>query len=261
MTGAMIRLLVILTVLLGLATPAASETSIRLAQGARGETAVGRIITPKGPICTGVLIGPYTVLTAAHCLTTRAGDGYFSPGLIHFALYPPQGGQLYAKSAETHINPAYTLPVGTHPDQLRQDWAVLVLEDPLGETVRPATLLTAAQFGQAEGWPLKVVAYGMARTLRPTVHAQTCRLLERDSDLIRHSCRVQPGSSGSVLLATHQGETFAAAVNVAARLTGAGQTSAALLPDSVAELSALKPQSPDRFVSPFERSGSASWNR
>ncbi len=223
---------------------------------------VGRIITPRGPVCTGVLIGEYTVLTAAHCLVNRAGDGYFSPGLIHFALYPESGDQLYAIGADHTVNPAYPLPVGTAADQLAEDWAVLVLTEPLGRDITPATVVTEADWKAGDRWALEVIAFGRARALRPTVNAQSCRLLDRDSALIRHSCVVEPGSSGSVLIGTRDGRRHAVAVNVAVRRGADARTTAALLPGKIAGLAALVPDAPARaFESPFRGTDPGPWNR
>ncbi len=220
---------------------------------------VGRIITPRGPVCTGVLVGEQAVLTAAHCLVTRAGDGYFSAPLIHFALYPAPGQQLYAKAVEHHVSPAYRLPVGTDPDQLRADWAVVWLDEPLGRQIAPAPVVTAATPGNPEAFALEVVAFGRARTLRPTINASACRLLGTDPGLLHHSCMVEPGSSGSVLLGRRDGQVHALAVNVAIRRGTGARTTAALLPPTIAALAARIPNTPDQWESPFSRTGEASW--
>lgn len=223
---------------------------------------VGRVITPKGPLCTGVLIGRYTVLTAAHCLVTRAGDGYFSAALIHFALYPPGDDQLYAKSVSRHVAPDYPLPVSTAPESLSHDWAVLVLDAPLGDQVAPARVTTKADWAAAPGnWRLSVVAFGRARTLRPTIRHGSCRLLDQSADLLFHDCVVEPGSSGSVLLGLRDGVVHALAVNVAVRRGAAPRTSATLLPEGVRPLAVREPAETSAWESPFSNKGQkASWN-
>ncbi len=258
----------ILTLNLCLTSPVQAQAADRSATGS--SVPVGRIITDRGPVCTGVLIGRYAVLTAAHCLVTRAGDGFFSPGLIHFALYPDDGAQLYATGAARHVAPSYPLPVSTDRRSLANDWAVLVLSEPLGDTVKPARLVTAWD-GKASGWRLGVVAFGRARALRPTIRVTACALLAPDTgagqpSLIHHDCPVEPGSSGSVLLGWRDGAIHALAVNVAVRRGAAPRTTATLVPPSVQALAGLAPRlpsfAPGTWRSPFEdRAGPAPWAR
>jgi protease YdgD len=48
--------------------------------------AIGRLQTEVGEQRTGALIGPRTVLTAAHCLASPTSLHYVQPGSIHFLL-------------------------------------------------------------------------------------------------------------------------------------------------------------------------------
>ncbi len=231
---------------------------------------VGRVITPKGPVCTGVLIGPAAVLTAAHCLTTRAGDGYFSASLVHFGLVIEDGEQLYAKATQLHVAPDYPLPVSTDPASLSHDWAVMVIDTPLGEQVPPAPILAAADWTGSsrttdpQDWTLSVIAFGRARAMRPTIAGHGCRVLERRPPLFVHDCVVEPGSSGSVLLAVRGTELRALAVNVAVRRGTTSSTTATLPPAKAIGLAGARPPrgslSGQKWESPFDSKGTARWD-
>lgn len=109
--------------------------------------AVGAIVDNGGPFCTGTVVAPRVVVTAAHCL-----EGVTSPNQIGFALGPnafrPQ--KVILVSAAT-VHPQYDAR------NIRNDIAVLRLASDAGVT--PVPIATKAP---VVGQSLVFVGYGMS---------------------------------------------------------------------------------------------------
>jgi len=241
----MIRRLIIMSFLLCLPAAHAEEAP---------ELPVLRVMTPNGPSCTGALIGPSTVLTAAHCLINRAGDGLHPVDLVQVAHYDQETEtQTFAKAIALVPSPEYPLSGGMEDAVLAQDWALIHLDRRLE--------LTPAALGLEDGAlpALSVAAYGRAGSLRTTVHGEGCRVVAQTARLIRHDCLVERGSSGSVLMSRSAAGVIVHGVNVAIRYRmdnegrRRGTTTAVRPVPEIAELLAEAPEPPEPWRSPFDR--------
>jgi protease YdgD len=155
--------------------------------------AVGEVETEAGNRCTGTLVGPRTVLTAAHCLVTEDAAALVPPRDIAFRI----GGRT-ARGVALRSGPGFDT---RREDPWRSDWALVTLDLPLGE----GRALRVAREPPREGLALALPGW---QHDRPGVLLADlgCRVVifgtfGAQGMLVGHNCAGTLGSSGAPLIA------------------------------------------------------------
>jgi len=166
--------------------------------------AVGRINVGKTGFCTGTLIGPDLVLTAAHCLFNsdtgeRAGDA-----TIEFLAGWRDGrAAAYRAAKRSTIHADYVYKGREDADNAALDLALIQLDQPIRHpSIRPFEISRTVRSGQE----VQVVSYAKTRSDAPSLQ-EVCRVLTADVGVYVTSCEVDFGASGAPVFVMEDGKT------------------------------------------------------
>ena len=194
----MLRPLARLALLALLATPLAAEDSrlerLDAGDAARAWEAVGRLELAGRGFCTGALVAPDLVLTAAHCLHDRATGARIDPARIEFKAGWRNGrAAAYRSVRRAVLHPDYRFDGEVTSDRVRNDVALLELHHPIRNTrVTPFETDSRPRKGQRIG----VVSYAQGRAEAPSLQ-QECNVMARQEGVLIMSCDVDFGASGA----------------------------------------------------------------
>ncbi|MFW8633564.1 trypsin-like serine peptidase [Cribrihabitans pelagius] len=185
-----------LAALLPLAATAENSRLQRLdtTDAGRQWEAVGRLDVNGAGYCTGALIAPDLVLTAAHCLfDSRSGDP-IEPQTIEFLAGWRNGrASAYRSVRRAVVHPAYNFGGEISTGRVRNDIALLQLQRPIrNTTVVPFATDTRPRKGARIG----VVSYAHDRSEAPSLQ-EVCNVVARQQGVLVMSCDVDFGSSGA----------------------------------------------------------------
>lgn len=183
-------------------TANADSSSWRGVENIAGWEAVGRLTISGKTMCTGALVAPDLVLTAAHCLYNPVTGSKVRPDRITFQA-GLQNGRAKAERA--------VVSASAHPDyrhrtkgaaQVGHDLALLRLSSPIGaQEVVPLAFEGRPEKGDI----LSVIAYTVGNRHDPQM-AYPCQVVARKKATLVMNCEVDFGASGAPVFALQNGQ-------------------------------------------------------
>jgi V8-like Glu-specific endopeptidase len=222
---------------------------------AKAWEAVGRLNIDGKGFCTGALIAPKLVLTAAHCMFDTDTGEQIEKGHIEFLAGWRNGrAGAYRNVARVVVHPDYVFDEALSSERVRNDLALLELDQAIRNTsIKPFKTAARPRKGDRVG----VVSYARDRSEAPSLQ-EVCSVLARQDGVLVTSCSVDFGSSGAPIFVVENGDAqIVSVVSAKAEVRGEEVSLGTALGQPLAELQAelvagravyLGSKSPERRV-------------
>ncbi len=184
-----------------------------------GEASVGRLMMNGNAMCTGALVSPDLVLTAAHCLYDPHSGRRVDPNKIEFQAGLKRGKAVAVRGVKTAMQHPEYRHVRKGKAQGGHDLALLRLDKPIDKS---AVLPMAQDIRLGSGDTLGVLSYNIGNRNDPVLE-YPCRVLATREQTLVMSCDVDLGASGAPVLALRNGKNPSLVSVVSARAAMGGK--------------------------------------
>jgi protease YdgD len=198
-----------------------ADDRLTMVSGEYPWSAVGRINTETGGHCTGVIVGPNLVITAAHCFYDKRKQWYVQPEQVHFVAGFRDGEFVAHTTAKAyHLAGGYDATVQATTNMAIRDWAFVELKEDIGYRTG---WFGVGNFDQGaldtfkkQRRPFVQAGYSRDKKTELTAHVG-CPMEEFHSNqkLLVHRCDAVPGDSGSPIFIFENGLPYLTSIHVA----------------------------------------------
>ena len=211
----------------------------------RGWEAVGRLNVGGINMCTGALISPRLVLTAAHCLFDgKTGKQVDATSIEFLAGWRSGRATAYAKVRRAVVHPDYVFGHQVNNNRIRNDLALLQLTQPINKTsVTPFRIDNQPSMGAQ----VEVVSYAFDRAQSPSLQ-KACYVLSSQSGAFVFSCDVDYGSSGAPIFTMRDGKPWiVSVVSAKAEVNGSKVALGSILQEPLLDIIKVLRETEPRF--------------